>query len=134
MMSKSANWYAMEDYPRIIANLFQTFGLDFNSVEMVKGLSTDLEIVSQFSSREFDLVYIDGDHSFDAVICDLEKYSKLVRAGGFLVMDDASCFLPGTKFWKGHVSVSKACDGIEVRGFENVLNMGHNRVYRMGNR
>ena len=83
MMSKSANWYTMEDYPRIIANLFQTFGLDFNSVEMVKGLSTDLEIVSQFSSREFDLVYIDGDHSFDAVICDLEKYSKLVRAGGF---------------------------------------------------
>ena len=31
-----------------------------------------------------DFVYIDGDHSFDAVMCDLIEWSKRVRHGGIV--------------------------------------------------
>jgi len=46
------------------------------------------------------------------------------------VIDDASCNLPGTAFWKGHESVSRAADHWGGPGFVNVLNVGHNRVYK----
>lgn len=45
-------------------------------------------------------------------------------------MDDSSCNIPGTKFWKGHQSVSDACFIIEDLGFKNILNVGHNRIFQ----
>jgi hypothetical protein len=48
-------------------------------------------------------------------------------------MDDASFNLPGAEnneYWKGHKSVSDACDIIPDLGFKNVLNVGHNRIYQ----
>lgn len=44
-------------------------------------------------------------------------------------MDDASYYLEGSVYWKGHEEVSKACESIENLGFKNILNVGHNRVY-----
>ena len=64
------------------------------------------------------------------VIHDLQTYSPLVSSSGLLVMDDGSYFLPGSRFWKGHKQVSKACRIIEGLGFANSLNVGHNRVYQ----
>lgn len=37
----------------------------------------------------FDLIYIDGDHLFDAVMIDLENCSKLLNNRGVMVCDDA---------------------------------------------
>jgi hypothetical protein len=45
-------------------------------------------------------------------------------------MDDASYFLPGKTYHKGHKSVSKACSIIPDMGFTNVLNIGHNSVFQ----
>jgi hypothetical protein len=45
-------------------------------------------------------------------------------------MDDASYFLEGSRFWKGHREVSRASEIIEGLGFRNILNIGHNRVYQ----
>jgi hypothetical protein len=62
------------------------------------------------------------------------EFTRLTDTVPFLkrhrVMDDASCFLPGTGFWKGLEAVSVAAEDIPALGFENVLNVGHNRVYR----
>jgi predicted O-methyltransferase YrrM len=38
--------------------------------------------------RWIDLLYIDGDHSYEGVLTDLEMYSALVRNGGAVMMDD----------------------------------------------
>lgn len=35
-----------------------------------------------------DMVYIDGDHEYDAVLLDLKTYWQLVRPGGILIGDD----------------------------------------------
>jgi len=45
-------------------------------------------------------------------------------------MDDASCDLPGEGYFKGYSAVSTAARIVPSLGFENVLNIGHNRIYR----
>jgi cephalosporin hydroxylase len=39
-------------------------------------------------SNKIDLLFIDGDHSFNAVISDFNMYSDLVAIGGYIVFDD----------------------------------------------
>ncbi len=128
------NLHRRDDYVRRNQEIFQAFGLDFESVRAVKGYSNDPAVMARFVGRRFALVYIDGDHSLEVARSDIATYGPLVEEGGYLVMDDASCFLPGTGFWKGLEAVSVAAEDIPALGFENVLNVGHNRVYRRGPR
>ena len=37
-----------------------------------------------------DLLFIDGDHSFEGVRCDFEAYSPLVRPGGVIAFHDVA--------------------------------------------
>lgn len=56
--------------------------------EIVVGLSEDPEVLGQFAHREFDVVVIDGDHSYDGVRRDFENYAGNVISGGFVIVDD----------------------------------------------
>jgi hypothetical protein len=47
---------------------------------------SSLDVV--FPNGYFDWVYIDGNHSYDAVVGDLEYYYPLVKSGGYLCGDD----------------------------------------------
>lgn len=40
------------------------------------------------SGRPIDLLYIDGDHSYEGVRKDFETYSRLVRPGGLIALHD----------------------------------------------
>lgn len=128
--SEAGNLYVREDFEGAIRSLFERFDLDIEEITIFRGLSSDPTIIKQLSGSTFGLVYIDGDHSFEAVTNDIQTYAPMVRPRGYLVMDDASYFLPGSTFWKGHKEVSRACEVIEEYGFTNVLNVGHNRVYQ----
>jgi len=124
------NSYANVNYEEIIRSLFNEFNLDYNRVKMVRGLSHEQSVKDRVKNIKFDLIYIDGDHGYEAVLSDIEYYTPLIAAGGYLVMDDASYFLEGDVYFKGHKEVSLACSGLEGRGFSNVLNVGHNRIYK----
>jgi hypothetical protein len=131
--ASAGNFYGEENYFDTIASLFQSFDLKIDQVTFFKGLSTDLAILNQLKSATFDLIYIDGDHSKEVVEKDIQNFSSKVNVGGYLVMDDASCNLPGAEngeYWKGHQSVADACEMIPALGFVNVLNVGHNRIYQ----
>jgi hypothetical protein len=54
--------------------------------EAEKGLSD--EMLSTLPSESFDIVYLDGDHSYDAVVRDIEQSIPLLRDGGILCGDD----------------------------------------------
>lgn len=125
------NLYKKEDYLSIVKRVFKKFDLNFNKIKIHKGYSTTPEIIYKFSDKSFDLIYIDGDHSLKGCKSDIINYSPKIKTGGYLVMDDASCNLPGGDgvFWKGNPSVSKACEIIPKLGFINALNVGHNRIY-----
>jgi hypothetical protein len=43
---------------------------------------------ARFISNYFDLVYIDGDHTYDGVTADLHAWYDKVRVGGILCGDD----------------------------------------------
>ncbi|RZL39490.1 MAG: class I SAM-dependent methyltransferase [Pedobacter sp.] len=126
----SANFYENEDYMAIVKNHFATHQLDFNNIILHKGFSTDPSILQTLNKEKFDLIYIDGDHTFEGVMADIKNLSPLIASGGIMVMDDASNNIPGSTFWKGHQQVSDACEIIPDLGFINVFNIGHNRVYQ----
>lgn len=127
---QSGNFYEETTFLDIIKGLFEKFELNYSKLNLVKGYSTDEVIIDKIQKQKFSIIYIDGDHSYDTVVRDIKNYSGLINTNGFLIMDDASSNLPGTKFWKGHQSVSDACEIIEDFGFKNILNVGHNRVYQ----
>ena len=56
------------------------------SIDIRRGYSDD--ILPMLASGSFDIVYIDGDHSYMQVRKDLENAGTLVRDGGLLCGDD----------------------------------------------
>jgi hypothetical protein len=127
---RSANLYEHADYGAMVRRIFDEFGLQDSKLQLLKGYSQDEHIRQQLAGRSFDVIYIDGGHRYEDVFQDLTFYAPLVGSGGYLVMDDSSYYLPGKAFWKGVKSVSRALDDWGAHGFVNVLNVGHNRVYK----
>ena len=126
---KNADFYEEDNYEEIIRSVFDKTGVEFSSIRLLKGLSTDVEILKKTANNHFEIVYVDGDHTFNGALHDFEVFGAKVVKGGWLVADDAGCSLPGTKFWKGHEAVSKAVGVLPSLGFLNILNVGHNRVF-----
>jgi len=65
-----------------IANLCHRLGLRVN---LIVGDSRTVEV----DTGEVDLVFIDGDHSYEGVRSDFERFGKRVRIGGAVLFDDA---------------------------------------------
>jgi len=127
---RDGNVYGKINYMADVAKIFATFSLDLTSVRLIKGYSASKAVLERLEGERFSIVYIDGDHSLKGARADILAYGPKVEVGGYLVMDDASFFLPGSSFFKGHQSVSLACDVIPTAEFVNVLNVGHNRIYQ----
>jgi len=51
---------------------------------------TSKDAASRFAPGSIDLIHIDGNHDQAAVELDYELYKRLVRPGGFIVLDDIS--------------------------------------------
>lgn len=124
------NLHISSDFARDIETVFEKFSLPTDSLTLVRGFSQDQGVYDQVKDLSFDVVYIDGGHRYEEVSEDLRRYGPLVRHDGFLVVDDASFFEPGSSFFKGFESVSRAANELDSREFRNVLNVGHNRIYR----
>lgn len=125
----NGNFYPNDDYEGAIRQLFEHFGVSFSSVALHRGLSTDPTVVQRLANETFHILYVDGDHTYEGALNDFTVYGPKVVTGGWLVADDSGCFLPGSAFWKGHPSVSRAAEILPKLGFKNVLNVGHNRIY-----
>lgn len=126
--------YDAVDYGQAIVKSFTTLGADINHLTIIHGLST--ELAAQGSAKSlapYDLLFIDGSHDYKDVCHDILTYGKLVKSGGYLVMDDASCLLahPYGRFL-GHLDVAIAArDTLESSTeFEHLFAIGHNRVWR----
>lgn len=56
-----------------------------------------------------DLLYVDGDHSYEAVCSDMARHTPLVRDGGLVILDDYHPSWPGKMKWideRAEVTVS----------------------------
>ncbi len=64
-----------------ISNLFDRLGL---KATLIVGDSRTIDI----ETGEVDLVFIDGDHSYEGVKNDFERFGRRVRIGGAVLFDD----------------------------------------------
>lgn len=124
------NLHESSDFGADVEKVFQRFGLPADHLRIVRGLSQDEDVWAKVKDEEFDLVYIDGGHRYEEVAADLRMYAPLVRTGGYLVVDDAGFFQPGTLFFKGFEPVSRAVREMDEAVWVNLLNVGHNRIFR----
>ena len=58
----------------------------YPNIEIIRMKSEDA--VSLFEDEYFDYVYIDGEHSYEAVKRDLNNYFGKVKIGGYIIGDD----------------------------------------------
>jgi len=73
-----------------------------------------------------DWVYIDGDHSYEAVRSDLDLYSRKVRPGGFVAADD---YAAGGLFGG---AVKRAVDeAVAARALEPVVQRGRQFLLKL---
>lgn len=112
-------------------DLHKEFSLPTGNLRLIKGDSQDLAVIEQ-ANDEYDLVYIDGDHSYEGAFADLENYAPMLKSGGFLVVDDCCTDLqiPFGMF-PGIASVTEALnDYLRLWGYELLFSVVHIKVFR----
>jgi len=64
---------------------------------------TSKDAVRLFVDNAFDWIYLDGDHSYDEVLADLQRWRPKLKLGGFIAGDDY-----GWKDESGRASIKDA--------------------------
>jgi hypothetical protein len=54
----------------------------------ILGDSRQKETYNKVCNQQFDVLYVDGDHTYDGAMSDLLRYSQLVRPGGLVLIHD----------------------------------------------
>lgn len=118
------------NYEADIKHIHNTFNL--KQPIIIKGLSTDPKIILKAKKRKYDIVYIDGGHSYEVVKSDLLHYPNMVKQGGYLVIDDCcnKYQIPNGMF-PGIETVSKAVDEwYPNEQFTELFSVVHIRVFK----
>jgi predicted O-methyltransferase YrrM len=95
-------WLPQTSYEREFWHQVRAAG--HNNVHLYRHLSVDPELIQKedILLERFDLVFVDGDHSYEGARADLENWGRRVRSGGQVLVHDATPDFPG---------VCKAIDG-----------------------
>lgn len=63
-----------------------------SEVELIKGNSTNNDTINKLKTHlkgnKIDVLFIDGDHSYEGVKKDFLNYSDFVRSNGLIILDD----------------------------------------------
>ena len=73
---------------RTLRRNLQRAGMSEENFTLIKTLSTEPEALEAAAKRKYDLLVIDGDHSYAGVKTDFENYAHLVKLGGYIIFDD----------------------------------------------
>ena len=73
--------------------IYKSFPVAAQKLHLIRGDSHDAAIQSRVQNevcklRKLDLLFIDGDHSYEGVKADFESYRGLVRSGGVIAFHD----------------------------------------------
>jgi predicted O-methyltransferase YrrM len=119
------------DYYNDVKANFDFFNLP--SPFLHKGFSTDKAMVEIIKANEWDLIFIDGNHDYEVAKHDFFVCSQNLNKGGLIILDDASLntdFKPPFYSSAGHPGPSKVASEIDMNSFEEILSIGHNRVFK----
>jgi predicted O-methyltransferase YrrM len=75
----------------------------------------------------FDWIYIDGDHSYEGVVKDIEQAVRLIKPDGLLIFNDYTIYSP---LENSQIGVKRAVNDLLLdEGFEMVLYALHSLGY-----
>lgn len=78
------------DYAKDIEFIHDKFNIS-KDYTILKGYSSDEKIVKQAKTNApYDVVYIDGSHTYEDALFDLSTYGEMIKEGGFLIIDDCN--------------------------------------------
>jgi hypothetical protein len=73
----------------VLDQMYADVCTEFESKPFVKIIREyTFDSVKHFPDEHFDLIYIDGDHTYEGCLTDLEAWYPKVRKGGYLTGDD----------------------------------------------
>jgi len=127
--STDGHWES--DYEKDIRTIHSRFNIN-QCYCIFKGLSTDNRFMRcAYDGSPYDIVYIDGGHTYEVITSDLRHYPNMVNVGGYLVVDDAcnDLHMPWG-FFQGIDAVTQAVKEWENPNFEFQFNVVHLRVYK----
>lgn len=79
----------------LINNIKNNVGERINDYKYIKGDSKSDKVVNKvsqlISDDGVDILFIDGDHTYNGIKNDFINYNGLVNEGGFIVFDDYHC-------------------------------------------
>lgn len=100
---------------------------------LLRSYSTDPDAVALIRSRQWDMIYIDGNHDYEIVLKDWEECSRSVKKDGVIVLDDSGItprYQPGKYACRGHEGPSKLAEEVDRSKFREILQVGHNRAFQ----
>jgi len=77
-----------EQMDDIFAGVMRRFRRQIDSGKVVVHRETSSTAMTAMAPGSVDYVYIDGDHSYEAVVEDLRQAFRITRAGGMICCDD----------------------------------------------
>jgi Methyltransferase domain len=86
MFSRAGSGQA--DMDRVHEGVLNRFADEINAKRVVVLRELSIEAAKRWDEETLDWVYLDGDHTYEAVRADLEAYWRLVKRGGFVAGDD----------------------------------------------
>ncbi|MSP19578.1 MAG: class I SAM-dependent methyltransferase [Bdellovibrionales bacterium] len=105
---------SVDSYSLMIANL-ERFGIS-SYVEIVRDYSTN---IGKTWDKEIDLLFIDGDHSYEGVKADWEVFSPHVSKFGIVVFHDTTWdFHRDSKWFRSDMGVPKFVEELRVSGYQ----------------
>ena len=119
------------DYFEDTLKNFQHFKLPVP--QLLRAYSTDPEAKQFIASRQWDFVYIDGNHDYEVAKQDWENCTRNLKVGGVIVLDDSgltTSFNPPPIASRGHPGPSRLAQEIDRKQFRELLQVGHNRVFQ----
>jgi len=92
-------------YSKLKIPLYKSFARKNQEIHLFRANSHDINTLKKvrkiLKRNHLDILFIDGDHSYEGVKKDFEMYSPLVKNEGFIIFHDINCVTMGVyKFWK----------------------------------
>lgn len=90
LLERIGGWFQRSNYERSFWSSTRAGAHD--NVVLIRALSTDPTLLARKNDlllREFDLIFIDGGHTYSIVASDLAQWGARVRPGGRILLHDA---------------------------------------------
>lgn len=110
------------DAARIVSEFASAQGLRITPITANSGfvLQDPVEAAKIHAIAPYDILYIDGDHTFNSAYGDYVRFWPLVREGGIMVFDDIKLGMAGDEmhvFWNRIIDPKVELDALHETGF-----------------